>query len=230
MKKWLFFCMFAFVVLGCSSYGLFNSNVNACDICDKINVFCSAEADETPENFYCAKVQHTKDRRSAKLLDKGIDDVISISISTKVGYSEVINLGIRKGSVRYLTLGVMHKFTNVHESKMLGFMYGESYILFAKIFKNLIEACPEIRNARFIRMYKNTKFTSPSEYKLQNYEYEIFLSMFKIISGFGQSEGCISFPLENSDKGVRAVSFCFKDYKPVFPKARWIQNLERRKR
>lgn len=228
MKKLLSFCVFAFAMLSCSFCTIFSSKVNACDICDEINVFCSAEADEKSEDFYCAEVQHTKDRRSAKLLDKGIDDVISVSISTKSGYSEVINFGICKGSVRYLTLGVMRKFTNVHESKMLGYMYGESYILFAKIFKNLVEACPKIRNARFVRMYKNKKFTSPSEYKLKNYEYEIFLSMFKIISGFGKSEGCMSFPLEDRGEGVRAVSFCFKDYKPVFPKARFIQNLERR--
>lgn len=227
MKKLLSFCMFAFAILCCSFCTIFSSKVNACDICDELNVFCSTNTDKTPENFYCAKVQHIDDkyRALAKLPDKDIDYVISVSIFTKAGYSESINLGICKGSVKYFTLGVMYDVTSVYTPKMLSFMYGESYILFAKIFKNLIESCPRICDARSIRMYRNPRPSHLGDRKIHNYEYETFLSVFKIISGFGQFEQCISLPLENRDKGVRNVNFYFRDYEPVFLKARRVHNL-----
>ena len=108
MRKFLFFCTFVFVILGFGFYGFFDLNVNACEICDEINVFCSIITEKNLENFYLANVQHIKneDRASVQLPDEDIDDVISVSIFTMAGYSESINLGICKGSVKYFTLAI----------------------------------------------------------------------------------------------------------------------------
>ncbi len=227
MRKFLFFCTFVFVILGFGFYGFFDLNVNACEICDEINVFCSIITEKNLENFYLANVQHIKneDRASVQLPDEDIDDVISVSIFTMAGYSESINLGICKGSVKYFTLGIMYDTVSIYTGRVRDVLYGESYILFAKIFKNLIKICPRIRDAQFVRMYRNSRPAHLGDRKIHNHEYETFRSVFKIISGFGKCEQYITIALENHDKVKRTVTFRFSDYETVFSKAHKIQNL-----